>query len=273
MTAESTRPSFSVVVPVRNVERTITRTLESIIAQNGEAAEIIVIDGASTDSTLDKIKAYHPHLAAVVSEPDGGVYEAINKGLTQATGEIIAILNGDDFYQHRDVFSLYAAHFNATDAGVLYGDLEFFLPSAPDEPIRRCCSSHFTRELLAYGWMPPHPTVFVRREIYDVVGRYDPSFEIAGDFEFLVRALAVRNVEARRVPSSVVRMQYGGLSTAGLRATYKLNKEIIRACQMHGIKTNWLRLSQKVPRKLWEFRPLAQSFFRRVGSGVPHVKG
>lgn len=253
---------FSVIVPVRNMERTIERTIRSIIRQNYKNVEIVVVDGQSHDQTLQRIEHYSCHIDALISEPDAGLYEAINKGITRSTGDIVAILNGDDYYPHADVFRQYSKSFSEEDVGVVFGDLEFFPPGNPDSTIRAYSSKGFKPHHLRIGKMPPHPTVMMRRWVYDRVGLYRTDFRISSDFELLLRALLIAGVPYRRLDSVVVRMQYGGLSTQGLKATALLNREIIRACRENGIKSGWLRLATKVPSKIKEFYPLISGAIR-----------
>ena len=262
------KPLISIIVPVLNMEQTISRTLESIVAQRHDHVEIIVVDGQSGDQTIDKIQPYADHVLALISEPDAGLYDAINKGLKHATGEIIGILNGDDYYKDSAVLSTYADKFSDEEVGVVFGDLEFFPPGNPSKTIRSYSSRNFSREKLRYGWMPPHPTTFIRRSVYDLIGNYRTDFKISSDFEFLLRALWLNSLKFDRVDSVVVRMQYGGLSTKGLVATYTLNKEIIRACRENGLNTNWLMILSKFPAKLMEF----SSAFRSSGERAKHVK-
>lgn len=251
----ATEPTISVIVPVRNMAGTVARTLTSIVDQKYDHLEIIVVDGRSTDRTLEEIKPFTSSITQFVSEPDRGLYDAVNKGLRLATGDIIGILNGDDYYAHPRVLDLYADKFEDPNIGIVFGDLEFFSPSKPDKTLRSYSSRKFTKEKLRFGWMPPHPTTFIRRAVYDAVGNYSMDYKISSDFEFLIRALHKRDVPFDRIDSVVVRMQYGGLSTNGVVATYQLNKEIIQACRANGLKTGWPTIMLKFPEKLMEFAP------------------
>ena len=248
--------SVSIIVPVLNMAGTIPRTLESIHRQSHKDIEILVVDGGSRDGTVEKVRQAQGPIAEIVSEADNGLYDAINKGLKLAKGDIVAVLNGDDFYAHEKVVANYVGAFQRSEVSILFSDLEFFLPGSPDQTIRRYSSSRFEPGMLASGWMPPHPTLFSRRSVYETVGCYDTSYRIAADFEFLVRALVSHGMEFSRLDDVTVRMQYGGLSTAGVRATLALNAEIIRACRSNGVQTNWLRIATKIPQKLLEFHPL-----------------
>jgi len=247
--------TISVIVPVLNMERTIARTMRSLVEQRYPNVEIIVVDGQSTDQTLAQLAPFEDEISGVISEPDDGLYYAVNKGLDRATGDIIGILNGDDYYMHPRVLDLYADKFENTHIGIAFGDLEYFPPSRPDKTIRTYSSRKFTREKLRLGWMPPHPTTFIRRSVYDTIGKYSTDYNISSDFEFLIRALWLHGIEFDRIDSVVVRMQYGGLSTKGLVSTYRLNQEIIRACRSNGLKTGWPTIMLKFPEKLLEFAP------------------
>ena len=249
------RTSFSIIVPVRNMSDTIVRTLESIINQDYPDYEIIVIDGCSTDDTMDRLSDYANQIAHLVSETDSGVYDAINKGISLTCGSVVGILNGDDYYSHSQVLSLYAEKFDEPHVGIVYGDLEFFPRNDPSKTIRSYSSENFNPRKLRFGWMPPHPTVFVRSEVYRKVGPYRTDYRISADYEFLIRAMITHAIPYDRIDSVVIRMQYGGLSTSGLRASFRLNKEIIRACRDNNLETNWLFIMSKIPAKLWEFFP------------------
>lgn len=246
---------FSIVVPVRNVEATIARTLDSVLnQQHAPKPEIILVDGASTDGTMRAVAPFAPEIACVISEPDDGLYDAINKGIAQASGDVIGILNGDDYYAHPNVLAAYSTAFAEAGVDLVYADLVFFAADNPERIRRLYSSRHFQPEQLLAGWMPPHPTVFIRREAYGRIGPYRTDYRIAADYELMVRALLVHRLTYRRIDDVVVRMQLGGMSTAGLRATYTLNSEIIRACRENGFQTGWHRLLAKFPAKLKDLR-------------------
>ena len=250
-------PLISIIVPVRNMVGTIGRTLDSIEQQRYSSVETIVVDGKSGDGTLEKVRTYESSLAAVRSDLDEGLYDAINKGLRIATGDIIAVLNGDDYYSHPDVLSQYARVFADSDVSLVFGDAEFFRACEPGTVVRRYSSRDFSAELLPRGWMPPHPTVLVRREVYDAIGGYSTRYRIAADFEFLLRALFVHRYPFDRIDDVVVRMQFGGLSTRGVSSTFQINREIAQACRHHEVPFSWPRLLTKFPKKLLEFNLLS----------------
>ena len=246
------------------IEEVINR-LEQPVPSTGARRNFLPTSGfTSRDPNLDYSSVGHPDQAPIdFGEITGQPYipnmsreyYGVNKGLDRATGDIIGILNGDDYYMHPRVLDLYADKFENTHIGIAFGDLEYFPPNRPDKTIRTYSSRKFTREKLRLGWMPPHPTTFIRRSVYDTIGKYSTDYNISSDFEFLIRALWLHGIEFDRIDSVVVRMQYGGLSTKGLVSTYRLNQEIIRACRSNGLKTGWPTIMLKFPEKLLEFAP------------------
>ena len=206
-------------------------------------------------SPRPRLTLYERIFEAVILGAESAVVVTTVAVVSRATGDIIGILNGDDYYMHPRVLDLYADKFENTHIGIAFGDLEYFPPSRPDKTIRTYSSRKFTREKLRLGWMPPHPTTFIRRSVYDTIGKYSTDYNISSDFEFLIRALWLHGIEFDRIDSVVVRMQYGGLSTKGLVSTYRLNQEIIRACRSNGLKTGWPTIMLKFPEKLLEFAP------------------
>lgn len=243
---------ISVITVCYNSASTIQRCLESVAAQTHPAIEHIVIDGASRDGTADIVRRA-PHVALCVSEPDRGIYDAMNKGLERATGDVVAFLNADDRYAHADVLSHVAAQMTASADDLLFGDVAFFRPDAPDRLVRRYRSGHFTPERIGWGWMPAHPAMFVRRSMFNMVGPFRTHYRIAADYEWVARAFARRNWPHRHVAEVWVHMQTGGVSTRGWRNTLLLNQEVLRACRENGIPTNWFKILSKYPRKALEY--------------------
>lgn len=244
---------ISVVTVCYNSEATIQKAIDSVASQSWSDIEHIVIDGASRDATVSIIQRNARAIAHFVSEPDTGVYAAMNKGLKLATGDIVAFLNSDDVYSHPGVLEAVARTMQAECLDALYGDISFFHGHNPDKVVRIYNSGRFTPERLAWGWMPAHPALFIRREVYERFGYFREDFRIAGDYEFITRVFKSGQMKSRHVAQVWVRMQTGGLSTVGLVATYRLNKEIMRACRINGISTNWLKLLSKYFFKIPEF--------------------
>ena len=244
---------LSIITVSYNSAATIAATLRSVASQTYGDVEHVIIDGASRDSTLEVVRECGQRVSTVISEPDSGIYDAMNKGVRLARGEIIAFLNSDDYYAHDGVLADVARAFDGrTDA--VFGDVGFFRPERPDRLLRRYRASRFTPERLARGFMPPHPALFVRAEVFDRVGSFVPEYRIAGDFEWIARAFGPRGIRHyRHVPQVMVRMRMGGVSTAGWRNTLLLNREVMRACRANGIATSWPKLLSKYPAKMLEF--------------------
>jgi glycosyltransferase involved in cell wall biosynthesis len=243
---------ISIITAVFNGEQTIGTTLASIAEQDHPDIEHIVVDGASSDATLAQIRAGDRRGARVVSEPDHGAYDAFNKGLRLATGEVIGFLNCGDSYISPATVSRIAAGFAGSDAQAVFGDVLIVDQRTPGRVLRRYRSHRFTARAMSYGLMPAHPTLFMRREVYRAVGEYNPSFRIAGDFELCVRAFACRDTPYRYLPEPLVRMPTGGLSNRGWRSKWEITGEMMRACRSNGVSTNWLKLCLRFPLKLAE---------------------
>lgn len=236
---------ISVITVCFNSEASIQKAIDSVAAQTWPNIEHIVIDGASRDATVGIIQRNMQSIAHFVSEPDTGVYEAMNKGLKLATGDVIAFLNSDDVYQDAQVLETVARSMQEQGLDALYGDVEFFNSAAPEKTVRTYDSGRFKVSRIAWGWMPAHPALFIRRNIYKKFGYFHEDYRIAGDYEFIARIFKDGRLKSRHLSRVLVRMQTGGLSTAGLRATYLLNKEILRACRQNGIASNWLMVLSK----------------------------
>jgi glycosyltransferase involved in cell wall biosynthesis len=242
----------SIITVSFNSAATIGETLKSVSMQNHPDIEHIVIDGGSDDDTRALVKQHGSHVAALVSEPDRGIYDAMNKGIRLATGNAIGFLNADDVYQDHNVISLVARIMESGELDAVFGDAVFFRPEAPEKEIRRYSSKRFSPERIAWGWMPAHPTLFVRREVFARVGPFSSDYRIAGDFEFVARAFR-QPLRYQYIPQVLVRMRTGGISTSGWKSTLLLNREVLRACRENGIRTSWFRILSKYPAKLLEF--------------------
>lgn len=244
---------ISIVTVSFNSATTIARTFQSVASQTWPDVEHIVIDGASIDGTMAVIDRYRAGLAKVVCEPDAGIYDAMNKGVALATGEVVAFLNADDFYKDTGVLARVAGAMQAGQLDAMYGDVEFFRPGQQGKVVRRYNSGRFTRSGLGWGWMPAHPALFVRRVLFERYGMFRTDYRIAGDFEFIVRVFKHSELRHRHLPESLVCMQMGGISTSGWRSTLQLNREMMRACQSNSIPTNWSKLLLRYPLKVLEF--------------------
>lgn len=245
---------ISVITVTYNSAATVAGTLKSVVSQTHADVEHIVVDGASTDRTLAVVREHGGHVSRVVSEPDRGIYDAMNKGVGLATGDVIGFLNGDDYYAHDGVLSNVAHAFGGAHVDAVFGDVGFFRPDRPDRLIRRYRSKRFEPKRLSWGWMPPHPALFVRAETFRRVGPFRTDYRIAGDFEWIVRAFGASGIrQYKHLPDIMVHMRTGGVSTGGWRNTLLLNREVMRACRDNGISTNWPKLLSKYPAKVLEF--------------------
>jgi glycosyltransferase involved in cell wall biosynthesis len=249
---------ISVITACYNSENTIGHTLHSVKEQSWNNIEHIIIDGSSTDNTLKVVSAEGAHLSKIISEPDRGIYDAMNKGIKIATGDIVGILNSDDFYANPYVLEHISKSFYESSVDLLFADLVYVRKNNIDEIIRYYSGASFTPSQLAWGLMPPHPTVFVRREVYERYGMFRTDYCIAADYELMVRFLAKHRLKYLYFPEVIVRMRTGGISTRNLKSNWILNHEIIRACAENNIDTNILKVYSKY------FKKVAQLFARPV---------
>lgn len=244
---------ISVITVCYNSELTLNRALQSVVNQDWPYIEHIVIDGASSDGSLEIIERFRSQLVHIVSEPDNGIYDAMNKGLDLASGDIVCFLNADDHYSHQKVLSQVAKQMTDHNLDALMGDVAFFHPHEPTLLIRRFRSNRFRPDRLSWGWMPAHPALFLRKTVIDRVGRFNTNYRIAGDFEFIVRAFTNQTLHYRHIPEVLVHMQTGGVSTSGLRSKILLNREVLKACRENGLQTNLFKILSKYPRKILEY--------------------
>ena len=253
---------ISIITVCYNSACTIRDTIESVLNQDYADVEYIIIDGYSSDSTLQIISEYRDRIAYLSSETDKGLYDAMNKGVLAASGDIIGILNSDDFYESNMVLSYVAACFTENlNTDLVFGDVVIVKPSQTSIVKRHYSASHFRRWKLRFGWMPPHPATFIRKQAYKKVGFYSLNYKIASDFEFFVRMLSVNHLKFTYMDKVLVRMRLGGVSSAGVNSKILLNFEIVKACRSNGIYTNILMVLTKVPFKLLEFfrKPTSQN--------------
>jgi glycosyltransferase involved in cell wall biosynthesis len=237
-------PSISIVTAVRNSATTLKECLISIQSQT-YPIEHIIIDGASNDNTHNIINCYRAGISKIVSEPDQGIYDAMNKGIALATGDIVGILNADDYYINEHVIAKIAEMFDVLSIDALFADLVFVRPGNLDKLVRYYSGANFTLSKLAFGWMPPHPTFFVKRECYEKYGLFKTDYRIAADFELLARFLFKHRILYHYLPEVIIKMRTGGTSTKSLRSNVILNREILRACAENNIKTNIFKIYSK----------------------------
>ena len=241
--------TISVITVAFHSEATIRETLESVTAQDYDRVEHIVVDGGSSDNTMEIVNAHLRKGGIVISEPDHGLYEAMNKGVSLATGDIVGFLNSDDLFQDQSVLSSVAEAFADPSVSAVYGDLIYFSDDCPSEIKRRYSSANFVAGQLTSGWMPAHPTLYVRRSTFLEAGPFRTNYRIAADFEFCVRLFSLPDLKARYLPRIMVRMRTGGLSTRGLRSKLIIASEINRALKENGRNPSWTGVLGRYTRK------------------------
>ncbi|MDY6823773.1 MAG: glycosyltransferase family 2 protein [Thermodesulfobacteriota bacterium] len=242
----------SIITVCFNSAATIRDTIESVLFQDYPDIEYIIVDGASQDRTLDIVDEYRNRIATVISEPDNGIYDAMNKGIQAATGDIVGILNSDDFYADDQVIGEVVAEFVISNVDSVYADLA--IVSRDDKKyLRYYGSEKFTIKHIRFGWMIPHPTFFVKRKYYEKFGLYKTNYRVAADFELLTRFLWREKISHKRLPKCIIKMRHGGISSHGLWWRFHQNLEIVRACRENGIRTNIFIVLLKTPFKLLEY--------------------
>lgn len=247
---------ISLVTITYNSENTIRDTINSVIKQSYSNLEYIVVDGASKDNTLSIIKEYECQFKEKIkwiSEPDKGIYDAMNKGICMATGEIIGILNSDDFFTHNNILKLIAEEFQKNkEVDAVYGDVHFVNPDNLNKCVRNYSSKVFRRSLMRLGFMPAHPSFYMRRECFEKYGLYKTDYKIAADFEFLLRLIFKNRIRTKYLPINMITMRTGGASTSGFKSHKLIMKEHLRAFKENYIYTNVGLLSLRYFYKIGE---------------------
>ena len=239
----------SIITVCFNSEKTIKDTLKSIQSQAYSNIEYIVIDGLSTDRTNEVVRKYKDIVSIHISEKDNGLYDAMNKGITLATGDIIGILNSDDVLFDNTVIGKIVAGFDSENIDAVYSDLIYVYEDDLNKPTRLYSSKVFSKRLIKFGIMLPHPTFYVRKACYEKLGGYKTDYRVAADFELLTRFIN-KDVRAKRLPLISVKMREGGISSSGLFWRIHQNFEIVRACKENGTYTNIFFVMLKLPYKL-----------------------
>jgi glycosyltransferase involved in cell wall biosynthesis len=242
----------SIITAVYNGQSSILETLDSVATQGYPSIEHIVIDGASRDSTAALVRKSATRVAQFVSEPDAGVYDAFNKGLRLASGDVIAFLNCGDTYVSTNVVSRMMDVLSSDGVQAAFADVLIADSSDHSHVIRRYSSKMFSPKRMVYGMMPAHPSLFLRREVYERVGEYDTRFRIAGDFELCLRVFHTASTPYRYLNEAIVRMPSGGLSNRGWRSKLTITREMAEACAMNDINTSFAKLCLRFPLKLLE---------------------
>jgi glycosyltransferase involved in cell wall biosynthesis len=226
---------ISIVTAVFNRIATIAETMESVQRQSYRSIEHVIQDGGSKDGTLEEIVRLAVPSTNVVSGPDAGIYDAINRGIQRADGEVIGLMHSDDFFAHDAVLSRVAETLKKTGADGVYGDLQYVASSDPTRIIRHWQSGLYMPSKLRYGWMPPHPTLYLRRVVFERWGLYDTSFEVAADYDAMLRYLVKGQIKLAYIPEVLVKMRVGGESNRSLDRILLKSCEDLRAIRRNGV--------------------------------------
>lgn len=240
----------SIITVSYNSEKTIRDTIQSVLSQDYPDVEYIVIDGGSTDGTMDIVGQYRRHISRVVSEPDQGIYDAMNKGIALAEGDVIGFLNSDDMYMSSSAVTELMTPIKTQGVDAAFADLIVVDAVDTEKVLRYYDSSYFSPKKFRFGWMPAHPTYFAKKSAYLSAGKYSLDYQIAADYEMLVRMLYVNQLKYAYIKKPLVKMRMGGASSASLRSNWILNCEIVRACRSNGIFTILPIVLLKIPQKL-----------------------
>lgn len=243
---------ITIITVVLNSAETITDTINSVLSQSYQNVEHIIIDGGSTDGTLEIIDSNRKHFAHVLSEPDTGIFDAMNKGISLSSGNVIGFLNSDDIFYNNNILDMVADTLGGTEYEACYGDLVYVEPRDLQTIVRYYSSKKFRPDRLAYGLMPAHPTLYLRRELLERLGGFKASYAIAGDFELVARIFGNEHIQYKYLSEIMVRMRTGGVSTRSWKSNVRLNNEILRACRENGISSNLFKIYSKYPWKLME---------------------
>lgn len=246
---------ISLITVTYNSAKTLPDTIQSVLFQSYSNIEYLIIDGASQDNTIDIIKQYEPLFNGRmhwITEKDDGLYDAINKGIAMSTGDVVGILNSDDFFTSPTVIEEIANNFSE-EIDAVYGDVHFVNSTDLTHPIRYYSSKIFRPSLMKLGFMPAHPTFYCRKSCYDKYGLYKTNFKIAADFDLLLRFIYVHHISLKYLPLDMVTMRVGGASTNGLKSHVCIMKEHLRSFKENGLKSNFFLLSLRYFYKLTEY--------------------
>ncbi|WP_107943917.1 glycosyltransferase family 2 protein [Campylobacter concisus] len=243
---------ISIITVVWNNAKTIKDAINSVLNQSYKDIEYIVIDGSSTDGTIDIVQSYGDKIK-FISEKDNGLYDAMNKGIRMATGDVVGILNSDDFYASDKILQIVADEFLKGNIDSVYANLEYIDANDPKRVIRYWRSKKYQEGLFRSGWHPAHPTFFVKKEIYEKYGVFDLSFKIAADYELMLRFFEKCKITSSYVDEVFVKMRIGGESNRSIKNIIKANMESYKAWKANGLYINPLRFLLKPFSKIIQF--------------------
>lgn len=248
---------ISIITATFNSAKTLKNTIQSVLRQTNKDFEYLIIDGGSTDETIDIVKSYESEFSGRlkwVSEKDQGIYDAMNKGIKMASGDVVGILNSDDYFTSDDILQTVDNAFKSHEIDAIYGDIHFIRDGNPQKCVRYYSSSMFRPFWLRFGFMPAHPSFYCKREIFDKAGLYSLDYKIGADYEMMVRLFKRHKIKSLYVNKDFVTMRTGGASNTNMRSRLTLINEDVKACRDNGIYTNSFLVSLKFLYKIFEFR-------------------
>ena len=240
---------ISIITITFEAEATLEKTLNSVLNQSYKNIEHIIVDGGSKDKTLEICKKFS-HISKIISEEDKGVYDAFNKGLKLASGDVIGFLNSDDFFYNKNSVQEIVNAFSNNETDIVYGNLDYI--NEEGKVIRNWISEPYEKGLIKRAWMPPHPTFYCKKQVYDQLGGYNDSYKIGGDFELCLRFLEINQVPSYYLNKKLVKMLVGGISNRGLKSKWTIFKEQLRAFKTNKTSINSLLFF------LYKFKKLKQ---------------
>lgn len=243
---------ISIITICFNSADTIFDTMQSVHSQDYQNFEHIIQDGGSSDGTLRIIKTFSDVSYNLMSSPDSGIYDGLNKGILRASGDIIGLMHSNDMYKNESILNKVAEAFLDHDADGVYGDLELVSKKKTDKIVRKWRSGPYRKNSLKYGWMPPHPALYLRREVFEKFGLYDPSFTISGDYEAILRFLVHGDIKLKYIPETFVKMRAGGKSNGLIGNMIQKKMEDYRAIRRHHVGGLGTLFSKNI-RKIHQF--------------------
>lgn len=268
---------ISVITACYNSGSTLRDTMESVLRQTYHDIEYLIVDGASKDDTMEIVHEYESRFEGRlrwISEPDKGIYDAMNKGLSMATGDVVGILNSDDFYSSDDILARVASEMSDESIDAVYGDIHFVDDDDLAKCVRYYSSRYFRRWQMRMGFMPAHPSFYCRRKVFEEYGVFDASYRISADFELLLRLIFIHRIRIKYLPLDFVTMRTGGASTSGFKSYKKGLQEHLRAYRENGVYSNIVFDCLRYPFKLlaivkYRFASLFQNREKLVGEEMP----
>jgi glycosyltransferase involved in cell wall biosynthesis len=245
---------ISIITITYNSEKTVEDTIKSVVSQDFPNVEYLIIDGLSKDKTLQVVNKYSAYIDKVVSEKDKGLYDALNKGIKHATGEVIGMLHSDDVYANNQVLSKVAQQFAIDPAlEAVYADLVFVDRENTDKVLRTWKSGAYKEDAFKQGWMPPHPTFFVKKSVYERLGGFNLDLKLSADYELMLRFIHKEKIKIAYLPEIIVKMRMGGISNTSFFVKLKANMEDKLAWKLNGVKPGWFTTIRKPLKKLSQY--------------------